>query len=747
MFGWSFGGRKRELAPSGHQTQTSNLLSSRVQKWLHRSDVRAAIQTLLGMLVLLSVTSPPRVWSALTQKEAQVSPVFSVVTFLVVLQPNVGTALFFTAQRLVGVTVGGAVGLVAVYITYAANGVTYTSSLTQGVVIVLLVSIFGFFNALGRFRFPRYWFGFTVAGFSVPFVALIGVHRNDISIEWQIMVFWYLQAALGVAIAALVSTLVLPITAGSSIRTSTCNSIELLGRSTTELLDLMVSSNDTIHENQDQKEVQNVGSGFGVPSLRASQLSEFVEQWALPISTALVKSKSLLDPVTTEIDVYHVPRIFPQAGYDILLSLLRHYLSTLMTLVYLMEDENASLRAVHKLREPLLAVSTSMRASLVAASRLLVPPKRRGKERKDEESGYVKYASVLENELRALEDALVALGRLRLPDIPTATESMDTADGNRNRPGGNFSNETEFTDGEVIMVNTTVAVLFALGSKIRRMYFLLPDIVGAWDKEAYQAWRTHFKGSHLDFGRALYEEIPSPHSPPKSAAYLNEPLPSSPGFTKMVLRRPERRPGKPLHRSKSNRVTIATSTDFEKPGRIKGLLKSLSDLHVPVRQYVTHLLHSGGLTTEHLALSLQTAVALTCASVIHTCNASYMALDGSTIWLVITVVVLAQVTVGGVMVRSINRLIGTAAGGALGLVSLYFVYLTNGLSYENRPNKFIIMTIVLAGFEGILTYKGMQSSHHWAYAWTVCKFTLPIIALSGNVSKLDLEKGERGLLF
>ena len=42
------------------------------------------------------------------------------------------------------------------------------------------------------------------------------------------------------------------------------------------------------------------------------------------------------------------------------------------------------------------------------------------------------------------------------------------------------------------------------------------------------------------------------------------------------------------------------------------------------------------------------------------------------------------------------RFAGTLLGGVLGLATMYFTYLCNGLTYANHPQKFVVMTLMLA---------------------------------------------------
>lgn len=76
-----------------------------------------------------------------------------------------GAASQFVMMRAAGALVGGALGLLVSYLTYWANGSSYESTTTKGAVMVTLLSFFSFCFGLYRFRYPRWWFGFTVATF------------------------------------------------------------------------------------------------------------------------------------------------------------------------------------------------------------------------------------------------------------------------------------------------------------------------------------------------------------------------------------------------------------------------------------------------------------------------------------------------------------------------------------------------------------------------------------------------------
>jgi hypothetical protein len=53
-------------------------------------QLAAGLQVGLGAFVLMAALSPPPVWRALSLEPADISPVYALVTFCVVLQPKLG---------------------------------------------------------------------------------------------------------------------------------------------------------------------------------------------------------------------------------------------------------------------------------------------------------------------------------------------------------------------------------------------------------------------------------------------------------------------------------------------------------------------------------------------------------------------------------------------------------------------------------------------------------------------------------
>lgn len=322
---------------------------------LKRADVRAGIQAATGFFLMLAVLSTPAVWNGISLPNALISPVYAVVSFSIVMQGTVGTSLSYVVQRTAAAITACILAIICMYITYGANGASYAESFTKGAVMTVTASASGFVLAMCAYRFPHLWFGFIVAGLCLPIVALSAFHQTYV--EYLVAPYFLIQVVLGVAVGAIVPMLVLPNTAGGTIRNTSSTSLKLLGKCTKDLLEILLQDH-YVRGDLDGKKGQMEGSSSSasgssgslpatesLDSLKKSAdgevgddgsttqqlhyvppevLAAFIEQRTHPISAALGKAKALLIPVATEIDVYHRPRIFPRQAYITLLDLLRH---------------------------------------------------------------------------------------------------------------------------------------------------------------------------------------------------------------------------------------------------------------------------------------------------------------------------------------------------------------------------------------------------------------------------------------
>jgi hypothetical protein len=584
------------------------------------------------------------------------------------------------------------------------------------------------------------------------------------------MPYFLMHVCIGVTMAAFVSMFVLPITAGSTIRSTTSKSMLLLGQGTKDLMQILLQN-----ENKQQQEHE-----FDLP--------RFVESWTTPVSTSIVKAKALLLPVATEIDAYHRPARFPRYSYACLLDLLRYYMSTLMTLVCLAQGE-APLAAVKSLDKEILPVAEKIGDCFSTAAAVLENSGRGGGvlETDTDEAARLYIAGL--DKLTQLESALHVLSTKHFdmaPPPPPTTTTTTTAAAAKAAPQKSnktsaddstppsttppTATTTAFTEGEIVMADTVIAIIFALGSRLRRLYFVLPETLSHRNSTVWDAWRQHYKGQTWDFeeemmdsgntreesmnnedfnrelsdgleslggggfntsngrgfptpaaaaggreGRGESESVlmTSPFTTTTTTTMATKFSPSPSPFSSVPLQRQvsevvrspltshhlamlssprtassllPRQLSKMLSgelsisivgggknttttttaaaavaaaaavESKQQQKQPACSSFFSSLKQRWNAIPNIVDMDLPL-----------GFTGEGLILSLQVCIALAAATVVHVCTASYEALNRNTIWIVITVAVLAQKSVGGVWLKGGNRVVGTLIAGLLGL--------------------------------------------------------------------------------
>ena len=260
-----------------------------------------------------------------------------------------------------------------------------------------------------------------------------------------------------------------------------------------------------------------------------------------------------------------------------------------------------------------------------------------------------------------------------------------------------------FTSGEVVVVDTLVAILFSLCSRLRKIFFILPETIahdgGSSSRDAqevWSAWSHHFKDQKWNFDvlrNGALEIQPSEKDDGNTDVGGPQQSGTAATTTSTTTRRTTAHASLALHQLSrlanfsqvhthlhhihfdpseiiiNPATAIITGTAFHPKEGNDTTQSPLSSLQRRWRS-LTHFEDAQlpyGFTGEALALSLQQAVALLAATIIHVCDGSFLALNKDTIWVIVTVVVLGQKSVSGVVMRAINRVMGTAAAGLVAI--------------------------------------------------------------------------------
>ncbi|GAB4816536.1 hypothetical protein N2152v2_003582 [Parachlorella kessleri] len=728
-------------------TKATRRAVSRLARWITiktgytEDQLRGGLQVTVGLFILMAAVSTPRAWNALSLADSALTPTYAIVTFAVVLQPNLGTAFQFVVMRILGAMVGGLLGLLAMYITYGANGSSYAGSTTKGAVMVTLLSVFAFGLGLFRFRFSRHWFAFVVATFSMPMVALNSYWLGYV--QYKALFYWWLQMALGVGVAVLVSMTVTPITAGRKVRSKTQECLKGLGQLTETVLSEMLlprlRPDGLLPGVKGRLEVAMPGAvDEGLKDAVAPMYDT-----ANSIAASVEVIRALLKAVPTEFDIYSPAHLFPTQAYDLLKLNLRAYLSSLMMLVYPLQSGKLSLRAVQAF-EPQLQEAGCLLARAMAQLAGCI-------------DNTVSYKAALHS-LRALEHHWHVLGAL----CPTP--------------------EAGWSENDVLTVDMVLASLFSLGTRVRRMFLAMPDAIHTEQPNCRAYAARHFKASAVwdmlppttglrrralrrtetAMSGRLEGSLPSPREvlSPKAQQVL-----SAARQSQFLRHQSQARLGSAVKAghlegaapqpnggdlagtgTHAKGMVSAAGLSIGNGARLKDFLAGgdVADsfpplaLVPPIRyslaERALRWVHAvTGFNDLHLSLALQLALSLAAASLLHVADRSYNALQQRTIWVAVTVAVVFESSLGGIILKSSMRIIGTVLAGVLGVGLLYLTVLINGGNYENHPAKFISMSVFLPLAGGLVMVNHMRIPHQYAYALSVAKFTTPIVALSGYV--------------
>eukprot|EP00887_Chlorella_sp_A99_P008175 scaffold12.g8175.t1 len=488
-------------------------------------------------------------------------------------------------------------------------------------------------------------------------------------------------------VVAVFSMFVLPVTAASKVRAKTRDNLRQLGELTRDIVDSLV----TLPLAPDGRPDAAAG---GIDAGITNKLTDM----GAGVSASIESVRHLLTLVPVEWDPYQPSQqhTFPRESFELIQYILRAYLSSTAPLMFeLHSGGRLSLAGVQSHRDALQAAAGSLEEALCQLAGCL--------------DGTVKYGSALQA-LQHVERQWRALGGLSAPLPHNSIEessslAMDTL------LAVLFNLATRQASSRKI----TLSVMPAPAPAVRRLYFALPNAIAKQQPNARELCRRHFKGSGV-------WDLTSPQESLKQRALLRAATPTT-AVLSSVLPSP-RSP----HPAKVPGARL--------PGAPTDQFPAVIPLPLPPARWAGAALVAklSGSTLEHALLALQLAMAVAVATVLHVNEHTYEALGGRTIWIIVTVVVILEPSFGSLVLKSGLRAAGTAMAGLLGVGLMGFAYLVNGLSYDNRPPKFVAMTILLPLVCGLIMVLHQRFLHPYGYMWSVCKLTTPIIALVGYAS-------------
>ena len=399
-----------------------------------------------------------------------------------------------------------------------------------------------------------------------------------------------------------------------------------------------------------------------------------MDTFAFPASSSLIKAKALLKTaVVTEIDMYHIPHIFPCKEYETMLSLERHQLSLMMCIFAFLDGEKNlnNMKHVEHVLRPLVYAIKSCAEGISAVLDMTMM-----------------YKEVL-GRVDELEACMLSVRR-KFDDC-SIIDSFEDDSG---------------------LSLSIVATMFVVGERMRNMFLVLPSVLEqkrTTESDVWDACSKQFHGKEIILDTDIWLDTDD------CSSMLERTLSSLSVLTSLGT---EERAAFTAQSINANEVIL------QKPSYI-----SLAS------RFISHCLLR--LDHYHVRMALQESVAVAIAAVFHVCSATNNFLQGHTIWIIFTIGILGpHDSIGGMTYNGLKRILGTIFGGAIGLATTYLAYLINGLSYSNSgPSKFIIMTIIFAIVNSLLTIGTMRSGPEYVPVWRVATIAVPIICFSSYHSE------------
>jgi uncharacterized membrane protein YgaE (UPF0421/DUF939 family) len=581
-----------------------------------KPEDRGFIQAYVGNFIILAICSNSVVWQALTY--GTVSPLLASFSMSIALQEDSGQNIRYVLLRTLSVSLGGAIGLLILYLIFWANGSSFSPSLVKGSTLVVFVACV--LSVAVYFFRPPVWSiqykSILLGGIGVCLVAGEG-YWNDRPLP-LIYAYVLLNMSIGLALSYLVAQVILPIRKSIVVREKVNAAISLLKGTATNA----------------------VNATEGIPGKASPQVP-------VEVGSILIKCKVLLfASVSLEHRFYVWPmRPFPLKLYLSLCTALRKYVTVYGTLVDLLR-RSAPMSLTTSGATKLRLVSNEMEESFRMFLEVL--------EGCDEKQADAELSS----RFHRLDHAVSELwGYLRggvNDDMLTATRGASRA---------------------------VVALMICLGKLVLDMYPVVGSILPCNTvKKTYSldAMRERLGCNRIDNADELIEQ---------------------PFDTRIA----ELDQGQPFKHHKTDPVSR-------------------------VSWQILDFLH---LERGYMKAVCQASVAISAASLLLVCEASYYGLGQHALWVLITVWIMsAQSTIGSVALKAVNRIFGTVIAGALSYVCIYLVYLVNGLSYANRAPKYVFMTILYPFFMALLHREMIKAAPQYKYAFYVSKITLAIATLA-----------------
>ena len=578
-----------------------------LRQLLARPENRGFVQAFVSNVLILAVCTNSTVWSALSYANS-VSPLLASLSVSLALQEDVGQNLKYILARTLAVSVGGAVGLLILYVTYYANGSSFINSVTKGSVFTVLTV--SFLTVLVYFFRPPVWTAkykaVLIGGIAVCLVGGDGYWSGDRPLP-LIYAYILLNMTIGLSVSYVVANTVLPIRKSKVVRRELQRAMGSLRPGVADALDAIGA-------------LKVAGSSIG--TTKAPVVPGDVGETLVKCRVMLQASAHL------EHRIWSCCAQFPVDAHLRLVVALRMYLSTMATMFDVLKDSSETI----SVSEAGAKVLRGLGDQIEAAFDFLVD------------------FPLSSEEERMYEDRRASLGK-----------AIDEASAHLSRLQSERLRQTQGAS------RAAMALFVCLGRITHDEMF---PVVAACCGDV-----------EVDV------EVETPSAPSESE-------------TVDVL------PEEVDDEFKRHRADVVSKT----------------------ARTVTRLLN---LKPALLKACLQAAIALTTACLLLVCTRSFVGLGEHALWCLITVWVFSSIgQFGAVVLKAINRIIGTAIAGVLAYALIYLTFAINGASYANRAGKYVSMTILYPIAMGALHREMIRAKPQAKYCFYVAKVTLSITTLA-----------------
>jgi hypothetical protein len=466
---------------------------------------------------------------------------------------------------------------------------------------------------------------------------------------------WVMCGLVGTIVAAGASKLILPTDNGDLVRSSLSGAVNNLADAVHILVEALTGDINP--------KTGKLAAATGVmcedelsmdQGLRDNAGLNKLYNHAIASGMAMYESLNRLTAATQDIQIYRRQRFFQQRPFKLLIFLTRGALASISMVLQSLQTGSMVCYLINQHKKEFQAVSTSLPAALNHLADIVREP-----ECVDAEKANAAVAS--------------------LSDMENAFRQLVTA--------ATGSNAT-LTRG-VISLDMTVGLLFAVSSRVKKMYAALPEALGKdLSADAVQAIGDHFE---------------------KHPVYQ---------FDQLAKRQLERTGS--LNTEDLAKALLKLERETKHPDALsrKALLRrSLSQLPAirfvptppllprkPRRKVYDWINAKTGITAIDMSYAAQMFVAygiLVCLFMIPAVNDAF---DGKFSYALVLAIVLLEPSTGAVLLKSGLRVLGVISGLACGIISIYFAYLVNGLSWENTVQMDVALVASLAFFNFIAIY-------------------------------------------